>query len=85
MKRRSPAASALLVLAYVWGGFIALLFLGNIAVALIWGAAAEMNWPFSFLLLLVTPFVFIGGAIAAVVRFNRERGRQTADQLEVGQ
>jgi hypothetical protein len=80
MKQRSPSASALLVLAYVWGGFIALFFFGNIAVALVWGAAAEMNWPFSFLLVLLSPFVFVGGAIAAVIRFTRERSRQTASQ-----
>jgi hypothetical protein len=85
MKQRSPVTSSLVILAYVWGGFIALFFLGNIAVALIWGAAAEMNWPFSFLLLLLAPFVFVGGAVAAVVKFTRERGRQTADQMEVDQ
>ena len=79
MKQRSPAVSALVMLAYIWGGYIALFILGNIAVALLWGAAAEMNWPVSFLLLLLSPFVFIGDAIAALVRFNRERGRQAAD------
>ena len=83
MKQRSPVVSALMMLACIWGGYIALFILGNFAVALLWGAAAEMNWPFSFLLLLLSPFVFIGGAIDAIVKFNRERSRQAADITKV--
>jgi hypothetical protein len=82
MKQRSPVLSAVVMVGYVWGGYIALFMLGNIAVALLWGAAAEMNWPFSFLLVLLSPFVFIGGAVAAFVKFSRERSRQVADDAK---
>jgi len=82
MKSRSPIGSALLILGYTFGGFVALFVLGNIAVSLIFGAAAEMNWPFSFLLILSSPFVFLGGIIAAIVTYTRERDRQSGGKVE---
>ena len=57
-----------------------LFVLGNIAVALVFGAAAEMNWPFSFLMVLLAPFVFVGGAIGAFVKYVHEQSRQKAGQ-----
>jgi succinate dehydrogenase hydrophobic anchor subunit len=80
MKQRSPAISAVLLLAYTWGGLFMLFVLGNIAVALVFGAAAEMNWPFSFLMVLLAPFVFAGGAIGAFVKYVHEQSHQKAGQ-----
>lgn len=82
MKPRSPIVSALRVLGYTFGGFFGVFIAGNILVALVFGAESEMNWPFSFLLLLLSPFVFIGGIAVALGTFERERARQKGEKVD---
>ncbi len=82
MKSKTPLGSALAMLGYTIGVFLAVLVIGNIAVSLVFGAEAEMNWPFSLLLIFLAPFVFLGGIISAIATYTRERDCQSRSNVE---